>query len=106
MIAVPGFARGMQELYDNHASGNFTIEELIDPAIQFAEEGYIMDDLQALGLERADYRISADMAPPLFPNGTPAVEGTTIIQPELAETMRTLQNNVLTTFMKERLHKA
>ncbi|MFC5714356.1 gamma-glutamyltransferase family protein [Thalassorhabdus alkalitolerans] len=98
MIAVPGFARGMQELYDNHASGNFTIEELIDPAIQFAEEGYVMDDLQALGLERADYRISADMAPPLFPNGTPAVEGTTIIQPELAETMRTLQNNGLNDF--------
>ena len=37
---VPGFLRGMERLYERYSSGAFTWRELIEPAIEFAADGY------------------------------------------------------------------
>ncbi|HEX6595176.1 MAG TPA: gamma-glutamyltransferase [Bacillota bacterium] len=95
---VPGFVKGMEKMHEDF--GALPIEELIEPAITYAEEGFKMNEDLRERLAFASYRLPIDQLPHLFTNGEPAPKGTVIKQPELAETLRTIQQGGADAFYK------
>ena len=86
---IPGFVAGMQDLHLQHGTIDWPL--LLEPAIRLAEEGapvsgYLARTINSdLGL-----RVTAGLAHFRSPSGTPLQEGDTLVQAELATTMRTL----------------
>src|SRR5699024_5856386 len=95
---VPGFVKGMEEMHKDY--GTLPMEELIDPAITYAEEGFKINQDLRERLAFASYRLPIDKLPHLFTNGEPAPKGTVIEQPELAETLRAIQKGGADAFYK------
>lgn len=95
-IGVPGFVKGMQTIHEQH--GELPMEDLLQPAIDYAENGFEVDNTLANRLYYASPRIDTAVAPDFFPNGEAIQEGETLVQPELAQTLRTLQENGLDDF--------
>lgn len=93
---VPGFLRGMEHIHDEH--GSLPLEDLIEPAIEYAEEGFEVDYMLANRLEYAgtinqpDGRIDPDAAEEFYPEGMALQEGQELVQPRLAETLRQLRD--------------
>ncbi|WP_176967620.1 gamma-glutamyltransferase family protein [Marinococcus luteus] len=90
--AVPGFVRGMETLLEEEGSGQFTLAELMDPAIEYAEEGYEINNYLAQRMAFAQPRLNQQNSPDFFgEDGDPLGEGETLVQEEYAQTLRTLQ---------------
>ncbi|RKD69762.1 gamma-glutamyltranspeptidase/glutathione hydrolase [Sinobaca qinghaiensis] len=95
-IGIPGFVKGMQTVHEQH--GSLPIEDLLQPAIDYAENGFEVDKTLADRLYYATPRITTSAAPSFYPDGESIKEGETLTQPELAQTLRTLQENGLDDF--------
>lgn len=82
-IAVPGFVAGMQTAHE--LGGSMPLSEVLQPAIDYAEEGFEVNEM-------LEQRISSFI--PYF-NDPPecyddVYEGDTLIQPELANVIKTI----------------
>jgi len=88
-MGVPGFVKGMDLI--NQELGTKPIEELMDPAIAFAEEGFEADGLLVSRLNAASDRLPVNELEQFFPNGEVISENDTVQQPELAETLKAIQ---------------
>lgn len=87
---IPGEAAGFVHLAERY--GSKPLAELLAPAIQHAENGFVMSSRQLLGLrfrQRAMLESPA-MAQVFLPGGTLPAEGELIRQPDLAATLRRL----------------
>ncbi|HFK1472862.1 TPA: gamma-glutamyltransferase family protein [Bacillus paranthracis] len=84
--AVPGFVAGMDLIHQKY--GSLSIEELLNPAIQYAEKGFKVDGGLMRRLETAQYRMNMDQVGLFYPNGEAIQEGETLIQSDLAHTLR------------------
>lgn len=48
---VPGTVNGLVKIFNDYGSGNFTLEEIMAPAIHYAENGYHISSTTASGLD-------------------------------------------------------
>jgi gamma-glutamyltranspeptidase/glutathione hydrolase len=90
---VPGTVAGLFEAHRKF--GILSWAELIDPAIKLAQEGFIIDHYQAEVLEeKHETFLQFESSTSLFTrNGQCLQSGDTLIQTDLAETLRRIQKN-------------
>jgi len=93
---IPGSIAGM---ISTHAYAKLPFAKLIQPAIEFAEFGYVISEREANGLnaERANF-IKHSSAPSAFTQKKDWKAGDTLIQLELAATLKRIQAKGLAGF--------
>ncbi len=89
-ITVPGAVDAWARLLADHGTKSF--DELLQPAIDYAENGYLVQPRSANDWPRSLEKLSADKtaARIFLPGGRVPRAGDLIRQPELAETLRTI----------------
>ncbi len=88
-VGVPGFLSGMQEALDRW--GSMSLAQVIEPAIELAEKGF---PATALFARRLDYSAKIRQNPAF----RSVREGATVIQKELAETLKLIRDEGTTAF--------
>ena len=85
---VPGSVAGLYALHQR--LGRKPWRSLVEPAIELAEDGFVVDERLANGIRAAMPRLarSPASAAVFLPGGAPPVVGSTFRQPELARTLR------------------
>lgn len=85
---VPGQVAGLAQLHDDH--GVLPWEDVLEPAIELAADGFAVSDFLALRM-RSDYGPAAVQGSEVFaPSGSPLGAGDTLVQEDLAATLRTI----------------
>ena len=84
---VPGLVAGMQEIHDKY--GTMEMSKLIEPSIQYAENGFeVYDELELMISTYSDYLATDNN---YIKNGELLKKGDILKQPEIAETLKTIQ---------------
>ena len=93
---IPGSIAGM---ISTHAYAKLAFAKLIQPAIEFAEFGYVISEREAKGLnaDRANF-LKFSSAPSAFTQKEVWKAGDTLIQPALAATLKRIQAKGLAGF--------
>ncbi|MFG6147356.1 gamma-glutamyltransferase family protein [Halobacillus sp. B23F22_1] len=100
-VGLPGFVKGMETL--NADLGNLEMSELIQPAIDIAEEGFAVDKSLHSRLKAAQYRMPISDLPHLYPGGTPVNPGVEIKQEALADTLKVIRDGGAESFYNDQL---
>ncbi|TDB52396.1 capsular biosynthesis protein [Bacillus sp. CBEL-1] len=100
---VPGFVAGME--YVSKKYGTTSMTKLIEPAIEYAEEGFKVDDLLASRLYYASGRMDTGNLPNFFPKGEAIKAGEGLKQPELAEQLTYIKQNGAAGFYQKDIAK-
>lgn len=89
-IGVPGTVRGLYEVQKNY--GNLCWKSLLQPAIQFARNGFIVDEyfLKTLEEEKENLNKFKETRKIFFPNGELPEEGDIFYQLDLAGTLESI----------------
>lgn len=88
---VPGTVAG---LFAAHKHGKLPFEKLIQPAIELAEKGFIITATEARSLNGLQNDLKKyNSVMPVFVKATPWKEGDTLVQKDLANTLRRIQKN-------------
>ena len=90
-IGVPGTVAGFAEAFEKHGGGTLTWAELVQPAIDLAENGIIVTPSLTAALTSAAKRLTKDPATAaIFYKGAlvPPLPGETLKQADLAQTLR------------------
>ncbi len=87
-VTVPGAVAAWERLL--HAHGSKGLDELLQPAIRFAEEGWPVHSRVAHDWSRAADKLRRNGAHAFLPNGAAPEAGTVFRQPALAETLRAI----------------
>lgn len=82
---VPGFVAGMERLSEEHGALDFAT--LVEPSIELAQ-GAEVSELLAQRLARDAGALPVGRLPHLYPDGAALTAGETMVQEELAETLR------------------
>jgi gamma-glutamyltranspeptidase/glutathione hydrolase len=86
---VPGTVAG---LFKSHQYGKLSFDKLIQPAIDLAEKGFAITAAEARSLNGSKSAfIKYNTIPPVFVKSTSWKEGDTLIQTELAATLKRIQ---------------
>ncbi len=87
-VTVPGAVDAWQRLLEDHGRKDF--DELLRPAIRYAEEGFVVHARTAADWRDAAGRLAgdADTAARFLPHGAAVGEGRLFRQPELAATLK------------------
>ena len=89
---VPGSVDGMVQLYEKFGSLNW--EELINPSIEYANNGFNITEKQSVGLNNVKESLKkVNNKPIAFLKETKWKEGDLLIQKELAQTLTRIKNN-------------
>ncbi|WP_349358564.1 gamma-glutamyltransferase [Stappia sp.] len=89
-IGVPGTVAGLTAAHARFGSGDFTLAELIAPAIRLAREGFPVSPDLAQSLQRSVVRLASDAdAARIFykPDGGYYAVGETLVQEDLARSL-------------------
>lgn len=83
---IPGLVRGLETAHSQW--GSLPWEDLVEPALELAQNGFAVDDyfVQRLKINRG--RLPVNELPHIFPDGEPLAAGDQLVQPELAETLK------------------
>src|SRR5699024_3885266 len=84
-FAIRGVVKGMETI--NEDLGSQDMEELMQPAIDYAEDGFEADKNLVSRLKKASYRMVTDDLPAFFSNGEVIEPKEEVVQPELAESL-------------------
>jgi gamma-glutamyltranspeptidase / glutathione hydrolase len=89
--AVPGLVKGMEHIHTDYAS--LPWEDLMDDAIETAEEGFQVGNIfnRQTGNAVRRLELSGENQERFFPDGQTLEVNETLEQPELAETLRAIQ---------------
>ncbi len=87
-VTVPGAVAAWEKLL--HAHGSKGLDELLQPAIRFAEDGWPVHPRIAHDWAAAADKLRASGARAFLPNGAPPEPGFVFRQPALAETLRAI----------------
>jgi gamma-glutamyltranspeptidase/glutathione hydrolase len=88
-VTVPGTVSGWQALVDRY--GNMDLHECLNPAIEYAENGYPVSEIIANQWKANAERISKDgLKSDLLINGRSPNPGEIVTMPELGRTLRTI----------------
>ena len=88
---IPGTVAGLIKAHEEFGSGKLTLAELIAPAIDLAENGFVINQDMAFSFARAAKRLTKDPeAISIFygEDGAPPQIGDVVTQPELAEVLK------------------
>ncbi|WP_146817370.1 gamma-glutamyltransferase [Halobacillus faecis] len=88
-FAVPGMVKGMEAVHEDF--GTVEMAQLLDPAIQYASYGFQTDAFLTGRLKGAAYRMRIDELDNFYPGGTAIEPNEKLRQPELASTMKKIQ---------------
>ena len=89
-VGVPGTLKGLEDGLKEW--GTMSLEELIDPAIELAEEGHNVNWALANAIESNATKLSKTEAGKVFvPNGQPLKEGDLLVQEDLAKTFKLIK---------------
>jgi len=90
-VGVPGTVSGLE--YARKKYGTMTRAALIGPAIELAEDGFILDqgDVDMLGSATEDFRKFPATAEIFLNKGQPFVAGQRLVQRDLADTLRLIR---------------
>lgn len=88
-FAIPGFVDGMEKI--NQDLGTRPMSELIEPAVQVAQDGFPINQYLAGRFEKGASRMNVPKMPDYFPNNRLLEANEDLIQPELAETLKLIQ---------------
>jgi gamma-glutamyltranspeptidase / glutathione hydrolase len=104
-VGVPGTVAGLLMAEEKYGSGKLTIAELIRPAIGLAENGFKIADDLADTLPRSRERLGhwPSSARIFFKNGAPLQQGDTLVQPDLAATLRAIAEHGARGFYEGRI---
>lgn len=88
---VPGAVAGM---FESHKYGKLPMKDLLQPAIELAEKGYAITAAEArsLNAHKNDF-IQYNTVTPVFVRNRPWKEGDTLIQKDLANTLKRIRDN-------------
>ncbi|MCM5526991.1 gamma-glutamyltransferase [Parasegetibacter sp. NRK P23] len=93
---IPGTIAG---LFTAHAHAKLPFKKLIAPAILLAEKGFAITEAAARGLNNHKERFSRNNSVlPVFVKETPWKKGDTLIQKDLAETLKRIRDNGMAGF--------
>jgi gamma-glutamyltranspeptidase/glutathione hydrolase len=95
-IGVPGTVAGLALAHAKYGSGNFTLAQLLAPAIALARKGIPIEDDVADSLPRAQSRFARWPASAkifLKPDGSTLGPGDTLVQHDLADTLGAIARN-------------
>ena len=86
---VPGTVAG---LFASHVHAKLGFADLIEPAIQLAEKGFVItaSEARSLNSNKASF-VKYNTVQPVFVNSVPWKEGDTLIQKELAATLKRIK---------------
>jgi len=88
-ITVPGCVDGWEALGARH--GTQSLRSLLAPAIEIARTGFrASDELSGSLVRLSDLISNQGSAGPMYPQGEPAVPGTTITRPRFADTLEAI----------------
>ncbi len=90
-FAIPGFVDGMEKI--NQDLGTRPMSELIEPAVQVAQDGFPINQYLAGRFEKGASRMNVPKMPDYFPNNRLLEANEDLIQPELAETLKLIQED-------------
>jgi gamma-glutamyltranspeptidase len=87
---VPGTVAGMYLAWERYGSGAIEWSALLAPAIRLAEDGFVLDEAlpTTLALERDRFLRYESSRQLFFPSGEPLTAGDTLVNPDLAWTLR------------------
>lgn len=89
---VPGTLKGLEASLDRW--GTMSLEELIQPAIDFAEEGIEVNWVLANAIKNNEEKLSRGAAKEVFfSDGKPLEEGDLLIQADLAKTLKLIRDH-------------
>jgi gamma-glutamyltranspeptidase/glutathione hydrolase len=111
-VPVPGSLWGWEEVL--HRFGTMTFKEVLDPAIDYAEDGFaITEEIasrwvlpNALPLRGCCTQLDPDSINTFYINGVAPVAGTIFTNPALAKTFRLIQRNGRNVFYKGEIAQA
>jgi gamma-glutamyltranspeptidase/glutathione hydrolase len=89
-VGVPGTVAGLALALEKYGSGQFTLAQLLEPAIALARDGFIVSDDMADSLPGWHRRLARwPSSARIFsrPDGTSLGEGDRLVQSDLAETL-------------------
>lgn len=87
-VSVPGAPAAYQEAWIRHGSMDW--QALWEPAIFYAQEGFPVSEGLSLSLQASAPRLNQEASSTLLPGGRPPAPGSRLIQPRLAESLKTL----------------
>jgi gamma-glutamyltranspeptidase/glutathione hydrolase len=87
-VTVPGAISGWERLLAAH--GTKGLEELLQPAIRYAEDGFVVHSRVASDWADHAPKLRATGAAPFLPGGAPPAAGDRFVQPALAATLRAI----------------
>jgi gamma-glutamyltranspeptidase / glutathione hydrolase len=92
-VTVPGAIDAWATILRDH--GKFGLDTLLRPAIEAAEQGYVVAPRIAFDWKNGFEKLRGGTNTPryLLPHGKPPVAGDVIRQPELGQTLRIIANN-------------
>jgi len=90
-FAVPGFVKGMETINDD--LGTKEMDELMQPAVDYAEDGFEADKNLVSRLKKASYRMVTDDFPAFFSEGEVIEPKDEVVQPELADSLKAVQKD-------------
>ncbi|WP_080139317.1 gamma-glutamyltransferase [Bradyrhizobium sacchari] len=99
-VGVPGSVSGME--YAREKYGTMKRADLLAPAIQLAEQGFVLDqgDIDLLRTATDDFRDDAASSAIFLNNGQPFGVGDRLVQAELAKTLREISSKGTDGFYK------
>jgi gamma-glutamyltranspeptidase/glutathione hydrolase len=100
-VGVPGSVAGFEAAREKY--GTLTRQQLMEPAIRFAKEGFVLEQGDAASLEGGAARLAKDPAAAaifLKPDGKAHVVGDRLIQPDLATSLAAISEKGADAFYK------
>ena len=99
-VGVPGSVSGME--YAREKYGTMTRAELLAPAIDFAERGFVLEqgDVDMLRTATKDFQEDSTSGDIFLNNGRPFEAGERLVQSELAKTLREISSKGTDGFYK------
>lgn len=104
-VGVPGTLKGLEAALERW--GTMSMEELIDPSIQLAQDGFPIDSVLAAAIEENKAMLYRTAAGDVFiPDGQPLREGDLLIQKDLAKAFELIKTEGTDVFYKGEIAEA
>ncbi len=86
---VPGTVNGLLKIFNDYGSGKFSLQEILAPAIDYAENGFVLNKTTARSFNNYKNQFNSDEGTKeIFVKDKEWKEGDVFIQKDLAETLK------------------
>lgn len=105
-VGVPGTLKGMEAALEKY--GTLKLSQVMDPAIKQAEKGVKVNWITAQYIDENVKKLAnnEEAAKVFVPNGKPLEEGDTLVQPDLAKTLKLIKKQGSNVFYKGEIGEA